>query len=400
MNNQSWNCHTVPCTATAIGCMAGFCPKSWNTILHMDGTPGPSSSSRWVWILGIWFSVGLFDATQTVFSMHAQGMHHAWIRLFLTLLFEWVPMALATPIILSLARRYPPTRLRSFKTWLIHVPACCAVCLASSLWISGFEQVLNPWNNPAGPGVFLNRVSYRFWSGLVSYFVLYVAVVGIAYALESRERLARQQTETARLSAALSSAQLNALRRQIEPHFLFNTLNAIAGLVRENRNEAATNMIAGLSDFLRRVVEDTNSQEVPLSEELEYLQKYLEIQKARFAERLMVTFQVPGELMQSKVPSFILQPMVENAIKHGISKRAQGGELRISASRSNGTITVRIYNDGPFLAPAQHPVHSGIGISNVRSRLQGLYGESFELTLKNHGPHGVEAALSLPFRKK
>ncbi|HZR66403.1 MAG TPA: histidine kinase [Terriglobales bacterium] len=365
----------------------------------MQVAPVPNTSPRWIWILAIWFSVGLFDATQTVFSMLAQGMHHAWLKLFITLLFEWVPIALATPLIVSLARSYPPTRLRSLKTWIVHVPTCCVVCLASSLWIAGFEQVLNPWATPTGPGPFLPRVSYRFWSGLVSYFVLYVAVLGISYALDSKERLAREQTETARLSAALSSAQLNALRLQIEPHFLFNTLNAIAGLIREGQGEAATNMLAGLSDFLRRVVEDTKSQEIPLSEEMEFLHRYLEIQKTRFAERLLITVQVPDELLESQVPSFILQPMVENAIRHGIAKRVQGGELRISASRLNGMMTLRIYNDGPPLAPAQQNGQSGIGIANVRSRLETLYGSSFQFSLKNHGPHGVEAVISLPFRK-
>ncbi len=364
----------------------------------MDSTR--SGSSRWIWIFAIWFSIGLFDATQTVFSMRAQGMHHAWIKLFVTLLFEWVPIALATPFILSLARRFPPVRLASFKTWIVHLPTACAVCLASSVWISGFEQMLDPWANPTGPGHFLHQVSYRFWSGLPSYFILYIATLVIAYALQSRERLAQQETETARLSEALSKAQLNALRRQIEPHFLFNTLNAIAALVREGRNQAAVNMIAGLSDFLRRVVDDTNRQEVPLSEEIEYVRKYLDIQKSRFTDRLAVRVDVPTELLQSQVPSFILQPMVENAIKHGISKRAQGGEVRISASRSNGSLLLKVYNDGPAVALDNPGERAGVGIANVRSRLQGLYGKEFELKLKNEGPQGVEALLCLPFREK
>jgi two-component system, LytTR family, sensor kinase len=155
-----------------------------------------------------------------------------------------------------------------------------------------------------------------------------------------------------------------------------------------------------LSDFLRRVVEDSGRQEVPLGEEIEYLQKYLDIQKARFAERLAVTVQVPTELLGLPVPSLILQPMVENAIKHGIAKRAQGGEVRISAYRSNGMVRLKVYNDGPLLAANNPNTPSGVGISNVRTRLSSLYGDSFELTLRNQGPHGVEAALSVPFREK
>lgn len=266
--------------------------------------------------------------------------------------------------------------------------------------MAGFERTLNPWADPSGPGLFFHLLWFRFFSGLVSYAILYTAILGIGYVLESRERLARQQTETARLSEQLSRAQLDSLRRQVEPHFLFNSLNAIAGLIREGRNEAAVNTIAGLSDFLRRVLEDSNRQEVRLSEEIEYLEKYLEIQKVRFAERLAVKIEVPGELMGSQVPSLILQPMVENAIKHGIAKRSQGGEIRVSATRCNGMLKLAVYNDGPALVAGRQNGRSGIGISNTRTRLQGLYGERFELSLQNYGLHGVEAAVSVPFKER
>jgi LytS/YehU family sensor histidine kinase len=215
--------------------------------------------------------------------------------------------------------------------------------------------------------------------------------------LDSRERLSLQQTETARLNEQLSKAQLNALRRQIEPHFLFNTLNAIAGLVREKRNDAAVGMIAGLSDFLRRVVEDSDRQQVPLAEELEFAQKYLDIQKVRFAERLQVSVDVPRELFSAQVPTLILQPMVENAVKHGIAKRVQGGAIRIAAFRSNGRLTLSVYNDGPSLPAGWEKTPSGVGISNVRTRLQTLYGDEFELSMRNQSPGGVEVSVSVPF---
>jgi two-component system LytT family sensor kinase len=153
-------------------------------------------------------------------------------------------------------------------------------------------------------------------------------------------------------------------------------------------------MIAGLSDFLRRVLEDSDRQQVTLAEELEFAQKYLDIQKVRFAERLEVSVSVPGELALAQVPSLILQPMVENAIKHGIAKRVQGGAIRIAAVRSNGRLTLSVYNDGPSL-PAEW--QRGIGISNVRTRLQGLYGDAFEWNMRNREPGGVEVSLSLPF---
>jgi LytS/YehU family sensor histidine kinase len=158
-------------------------------------------------------------------------------------------------------------------------------------------------------------------------------------------------------------------------------------------------MIAGLSDFLRRVLEDSNRQQVPLSEEMEFLQKYLDIQKVRFAERLQLSVDVPRELLPAQVPSLILQPMVENAVKHGIAKRTQGGSIRIAAFRSNGMLTLSVYNDGPKLPADWQNSPSGIGISNVRTRLQSLYGDRFELSMQNHDPGGVEATVSVPYKE-
>ena len=346
----------------------------------------------------IWFGMGLFDASQTVFVMRAEGMHHAWVYLFVTLLLSWLPWALATPLVLRLGRRYPPTRLRPLTTWLAHLGTCAGIGLAAAAWTSGLEIWLNPWALSPPPQQFLHDWLYKFYNTSLGSLILYASILAISYVLESREKLSRQQAETARLNEQLSRAQLDALRRQIEPHFLFNTLNAIAGLVRENRNDAALNMIVKLSDFLRRVVQDSTHQEVPLEEEVEFLQKYLDIQKARFAERLRLSVDVPNELSAARVPSLILQPMVENAIKHGIAKRIQGGEIRVAACRSKGMLTLRIYNDGPGLPAGFDQNGSGTGIANVRTRLQSLYGDGFELTMKNQRPDGVEVSVSVPYR--
>src|ERR1700733_735300 len=362
----------------------------------MDQPLTHSQPPQWFWIAAIWSGVGLFDATQTVFAMRAEGMHHAWRWLFLTLLVEWLPWALATPFVLRLGRRFPPTQLRPLSTWLRHFSACIAIDLAFSAWSATLEKLTNPYAGPR-PEKFLHLLSGKFYGSLLSSFILYTTVLLVSYLLDSRERLARQQTEAARLNEQLMEAQLSALRRQIEPHFLFNTLNSIAGLVREKRNDAAVTMIVELSDFMRRVLEDSNRQEVPLGEELEFTRKYLEIQKVRFVERLQCTMNVPSELLPAQVPMLILQPIVENAIKHGIAKRVQGGALRILASRSNGMLTLSVYNDGPSLPATSERIHSGIGISNMRTRLQSLYGNNFKLDMQNHGSTGVEVSVSVPF---
>ena len=363
----------------------------------MDRTRTESGSPRWLWIASIWFGLGLFDATQNVFVMRAEGMHHYWGRLFFTLLISWLPWVLLTPPVLRLSHRYPPSQWNRVSTWAAHLAACGSMGVIHAAWVALWEEWLNPWALMPGPDPFPQLWMHKFYGGLLSYLVLYGLLLLVDHVLDSREQLARQQTETARLNEQLLKAQLRALRRQIEPHFLFNTLNAIAGLVREKRNDAAVNMIVRLSDFLRRVVDDSDRQQVPLGEELEFTQKYLDIQKARFAERLQFTVDVPQELLPAQVPSLILQPMVENAVKHGIARRVQGGAIRITASRSNGTLTMRVYNDGPGLPVGWETSQSGIGIQNVRTRLQSLYGDQFELSMRNQQPGGVEAAVSLPF---
>ena len=361
--------------------------------------PIPPQSPRWFWIASIWFGLALFDATQTVVVMRAEGMQHAWLRLFVTLLFSWLPWALATPFVLDLAREYPLRRSKAFSAGLSHLAACVSIGLVSAAWVAGLVLLLNPWANSSPPGPFLHAWLDKFYNQILSSLILYGCILVVGSMLDSRERLARQQTETARLNEQLSKAQLNALRRQIEPHFLFNALNGIVGLVREEKNDAAVKMIVALSDFLRGVVQDSNRQEVPLEEEMEFLLRYLDIQKMRFTERLQVSVNVPRELFPARVPSLILQPMVENAIKHGIAKRAHGGAIRITASRSNGMLTLKVYNDGPNLALECEQTQSGIGISNVRTRLHSLYGDAFELSLRNQEPDGVEVSVSVPFKE-
>jgi glucose-6-phosphate-specific signal transduction histidine kinase len=364
-----------------------------------------SHSPRWIWIASIWLGFGLVDAMQTVFVMRSEGMHHAWGRLFLTSLLSWLPWALATPLIMRLGRRFPLVKRGSMVTWVAHVAGLAAIALASAAWLAWLDFVLNPFAYASGPGRFGRLLFDKFYSGVLSSLLLYAGILAVQYLLDFGARLAYQQTETARLNEQLAKAQLDALRRQIEPHFLFNTLNAVTGLVREGRSETAVSMIAELSDFMRRVLEDSTRQEVPLGQEMEFAQKYLEIQKVRFVERLQLSVEVPTELLLAQVPTLILQPMVENAIKHGIAKRAQGGAVRISASLCDSTLTLAVYNDGPGLPESwetshrEGQSHSGIGISNMRTRLRSLYGDAFKLKLENQAPGGVEVSVSVPFKE-
>jgi len=380
-------------------------PSSGKPFATHSGIAGPApreagaaSMPRWYWIGAIWAAIALWDATQTVVVMRAEHMHHRWTYLFITQALGWSPWALATPIVLRLGWEHP-LRWKKLTSWLVHGAACACIGLAYAALIAGIEMLLDPWAYAAPPGPYGTLLVQKFLNQLLSSVILYGCVLLVGYLLESRERLARQQMEAARLNEQLSEAQLDVLRQQIEPHFLFNTLNAVAGLIREGRNDAAVNMIVGLSDLLRRVVNDSQRQEVPLGEELEFLQKYLDIQKARFAERLELRVEVPGELCRARVPSLILQPIVENAVKHGIAKRAEGGAIEIRAARVNGVLKLSVYNDGPQLPAKWEKKNAGIGLSNVRTRLESLYGDRFELRMANEGARGVRVSVSVPWRE-
>lgn len=352
------------------------------------------------WIAGIWLSVALFDASQNVLVMRAEGMVHPWTRVFAGMVLFWLPWALATPLLLHVGRLYPPVQWKRLSTWITHITALAAICVVAGAWAACLVELLNPWGRSSGPEPFVPLWIQRCYNGILPSVFVYAAILGVCYLLDSREQLAQQRIKTARLNEQFSKAQLDALRRQIEPHFLFNGLNAIAGLIRERRNDAAVDMVVRFSEFLRKVLEDSDRVEVPLEEEVQFAQKYLDIQKVRFADRLQLDVNVPKEFASAQVPSLILQPIIENAIKHGIARQARGGTIRITAFRSNDLLTLSIYNDGPKLRADWEQTQAGVGISNVRTRLQGLYGNEFRFSLRNHEPSGVEVLVSVPFREE
>jgi two-component system, LytTR family, sensor kinase len=357
-------------------------------------------SFGWRWIALLWAGLGVFDATQNIFSMLHADMHHAWVKLFFVLTFTWLPWALATPIVIHLGRRFPIS-WRSVRTALVHLSAIVAIDVVSAAWGSALELLLQPWLPDFETHAFLVTWPMKIAGGLLPALILYAIILAVAYAFDTKAKAAEQQTDTARLNEQLSYAQLNALQRQIEPHFIFNTLNSISGLVREQRNDAALSMIVALSDFLRRVASSSSEPKARLAQEVEFMHKYLQIQEARFAGRLNLSLDIPEALSNALVPSLMLQPLVENAVKHGIAKRAQGGTLRVIASRrgdsqTDATLRLSVYNDGPLLQP-EAVFKQGIGLANLRTRLSLLYGRNFELRLENCGVTGVEVTVMLPY---
>jgi two-component system, LytTR family, sensor kinase len=355
-------------------------------------------SRRWIWVAALWCAGALFDASQNVLIMHKEGHHQSPVPLFLTELALWIPWALATPFISYLARRHRLVRGAITPSLTIHLGTFVALCTIAEAWSAGLQVLFNPWGNRRWP-TFVDTWTTSLLYQVLTFAVVYALIITVTLMLDSRERMTRQVAETARLNEELSKAQLAALRRQMEPHFLYNSLNSIAGLVRDQRTEAAVSMIVGLSEFLRRVSDDSQSTQVALGEEVAYLQRYVDIQKVRFGERLQVTLDIPTELMRALVPNLLLQPLVENAIKHSIAKRVAGGSVRVAGTRHEDNLRLTVYNDDPSLPADWQALQTGVGIKNLRTRLQILHGAESQIQLRRAEPAGVEVIVTLPFRE-
>jgi len=233
--------------------------------------------------------------------------------------------------------------------------------------------------------------------------LLIVAGAVATYATAWHERLARtyfrESADRERLETALTRAQLESLKLQLSPHFLFNTLNNISALISLDPR-LAERMLGGLSDFLRLSLHNSGAQEVPLERELQMLERYLLIQQIRFAERLKVTIDVPSDLGDALVPNLLLQPLAENAIKHGLAPRAKGGAIEVRAERRNGDLVLRVADDGVGrdVGVSTHAIGTGIGLGNTRARLARLYGASHRFDVQSEPGHGFAVTVTIPYR--
>ncbi len=224
---------------------------------------------------------------------------------------------------------------------------------------------------------------------LLAWSLLYLAITNWRELEQQRERAVRAE-------AGAQSARLRALRSQLEPHFLFNTLNAVSSLVVDGKNSEASRMITRLSEFLRLTLDTSDSTEIALAEELEFARRYLDIEQIRFGSRLQVTIDAGPETMSGMVPTLILQPLVENAVKHGVLLREEGGLISITASRNNGSLRLSVVDNGPGTTGDRSTVR-GLGLNNTSARLHELYGDSAKITLGPATGHGTEVTLDIPF---
>jgi two-component system, LytTR family, sensor kinase len=356
-------------------------------------------ATLWPWIAAIWCAGALFEAAQAVLIMRfAEYSRFSWLSLFAIELATWLPWVLATPLIISLARRHPIIRGTTVRSVAVHLAACATVSVVAESWSAVLHVLFNTWAHRS-PDTFADAWGTTLLYHGMTYVTAYALIVTITYLLDSREDAARQMTEAARLNEELSRAQLAALRRQMEPHFMYNSLNSIAALVRDQRNDAAVGMIVGLSEFLRRSSEDSHRSQVTLAEEVEYLQRYVDIQKVRFGERLRVSVDIPADLLSTQVPNLLLQPLVENAIKHGVGTRVAGGAIRVAGARRDGKLCLTVYNDGPGFTEDWRTKGAGVGLANLRTRLEILHGDASGLEMSRAGADGVEVIVTLPLQE-
>ena len=303
--------------------------------------------------------------------------------------------AILSPLVVLLARRLPITGRRRARSIVIHFAASILFSLVHVALYLPLYRIID-WPDSAS---FAGSPRQALGAALSSVFpigvIVYWLILGAAFALEFYRRYGQERLRASRLESELLEAQLEALKMQLQPHFLFNTLHSLSDLVLEDPREA-TRMIARLGDFLRLTLDDTGSQITPLERELEFLNCYLEIQRVRFQDRLTVGVDIEPRARSIMVPNLILQPLVENAIRHGISRRIGPGRLDISARIIDHRLQIQVRDDGPGLGPDDPAGKQGVGLSNIRERLACLYGDPNALSLQNDPRGGMVATLSLP----
>jgi two-component sensor histidine kinase len=342
-------------------------------------------------VAGVWMIPALLSTAETLVFARQAGHPIAVWRAFVGEAPQWFGWAALTPVIVALGERYPLRRPLRASALLIHVTAS----LGASVLLAVGDALVNAWVRPS-PVALLVTIRNWFLGDLPATTLVYFAIVIASYAWRNSVRLRERDREAAALEARLREAQLAALRMQLQPHFLFNSLNAVMALVRDHETDRAVRALSLLSDVLRTTVNAGDAHETTLAAEIDFVTRYLGIEQVRFGDRLRVVVDVPEHLMTARVPVFILQPFVENSLKHGVLRDRGGNEIRIAAHSHASALVLVVQDDGRGLARAGANA-SGVGISNARRRLERMYGNAAELIVvdRDDAP-GVEARITLP----
>jgi two-component system LytT family sensor kinase len=347
---------------------------------------------RWLILFVGWSIFGWMMGVQSyVLSSRAGHLVPFGLALEREMVYAYM-WALLTPYVLALGRRFPFGPKIWIKNGAFHFCMSLAVALFHKFCYHLVTMFLEA--TPQHPFSF-QRILEQVYSyidyGMMVYWVLLFMDYSMAYYKASREQALR----SARLETLLTHAQLQALKMQIRPHFLFNTLNAISVLIQKNP-ETAREMVLRLSELLRMTLDREHKEEVTLEDEMEFLNRYLQIEKTRFEDRLQVQITIDDAVSHASVPTMILQPLVENAMRHGAAKQREVTMVEIHAERQNGLLLLRVYDNGPG-AP-DNEIIEGIGFSNIRSRLEQLFGAHHSFNVRNADQGGFQAEITIPFR--
>jgi sensor histidine kinase YesM len=352
-----------------------------------------------------WIVPAVFAVINRLAQAPLQGWEPATARELLFQFGDWLLYGALTPGVFAVSQRWPLTRPHLIARIFLHLLFSLLFCVA---WATCGQVLRTLLVSIFAPQLIQNEP--HFWTRLglewLSWIFItlpfgvavYLGVVGIEHAtryfVEARER----EVQVARLSEQLSSARFAALQSQLNPHFLFNTLNTIAVLVRDDDRQGAVRIVEHLSELLRSTLTRHQANEVTLGEELELVREYVAIEQARFSDRLRPEFSIPDGLLSAAVPSFSLQHLVENAIRHGIARRSEAGSLIVAAERDGEFLQLTVSDDGPGIDPSIAPP-AGHGIENTRERLRALYGARGLLEIKPGREGGTIAILRVPYRE-
>ncbi len=352
-------------------------------------------------IFAAWAIFGLLLANQSYIGSGLRGRQMPlWIALRPGLL-EATLWAFTTIAIFWLARRFPLERGRVLRGIAVHLAAAVAISLARTS-ISVVLGWYLPWVGVRSfsPLGWWDGAKLLFWGTSSQNLLYYALLLGIAHLGLYYRRYRERELAAEQLARGLTEARLQALKMQLQPHFLFNTLNAISALIPADA-KPARRMVARLGDLLRITLEHEETQEVTLREELAFLQPYLEIEQARLEDRLTVVMNIAPDTLDARVPHLILQPLVENAVRHGIATRIEPGRVEIAASRGpdDRFLQLEIRDDGRGMdRETEVRTRRGVGLTNIRSRLEQLYGSDHRFKLENQAGGGVLVRISIPFR--
>ena len=359
-------------------------------IVSGRGETAGTLKASWFWLAigAAWLAWGIVNASTV--RMEANLDWSTAFRYGLPDALIWFAL---TPLVLALARRFPIIGAGVWKALLLHLAAAPAMALLHSTIDAALNSALDESNLSLFQPIFTHLVRYTLHQNVLTYFV----VSGFAHYAAYSRRALEQEKRTAELEGQLTRARLSGLRAQLRPHFLFNSLNTVSSMMGKDPEEGRK-VIARLGKLLRASLDDGDRQLIPLSDELDLVGAYLEIEQARFRDRLRHRIQASPEALQCSVPALLLQPLVENAVHHGLSSRVDGGCVTIEAARDGGKLRIEVRDDGKGLAAASGDTSgaTGLGLANIRARLDATYGDKHRFEIRNGAEGGVEVLIEMP----